>query len=66
MSGAPSRDIGQYLNKSTTLPVSYKPKDLVTYAIAIGCDDERFVYRQSPNFQMYVLQATSGSGYYSS
>ena len=50
---APSRNIGQYLPKQVTLPVSFKKKDLLTYAIAVGCDEEKFVYTLDPDFQMF-------------
>ena len=46
-------DMSQYLNQPSILPVSYKRRDLITYALAIGCIDEIYLRHDHPSFQMF-------------
>ena len=44
------------LHLSRGLPrpqVSYTKKDLLIYAVGIGCDEEKFTYAQNADFQMF-------------
>jgi acyl dehydratase len=44
-------DITKYLGKTApTVPVSYTRKDLILYAIGIGCQDLNYVYENHPQF----------------
>ena len=51
----PSRDMQQYLDPkySTVLPVSFNKKDLLIYAVGIGCNDEKWVYAENESFEMF-------------
>ena len=52
---APSRDVSQFIGKQTEelFPFSYGKRDLLVYAVAIGCDEEKFTYELNYEFQMF-------------
>ena len=61
-SSPPPTDMQRYLDQPSNkkiLKVSYKKKDLLTYAIAIGCQDERFIHAKNPNFSMFPTYPVS-------
>lgn len=43
-------DTEQYLNKWTEQKVSYNKRDLLTYAVGIGCDELNFVFEHDEDF----------------
>lgn len=43
----------EYLNKWAEQKVSYNKRDLLTYAVGIGCDDMNFVYENDENFAAF-------------
>jgi len=50
---APILDAAQYMDKPNVLQVSYNKKDLLIYAVGIGCDEERFTYEQNKDFEIF-------------
>jgi len=47
-------DVTKYIGKSSsTEKVSYNKKDIILYAIGIGCTELNFVYENSPNFSIF-------------
>jgi peroxisomal enoyl-CoA hydratase 2 len=46
-------DIQPLLNQPATVAVSYNRRDLITYAVGIGCDELRFVYENDPDFAAF-------------
>ena len=37
-------ETASFLNKWTTQDVAYNKRDLLTYAVGIGCSETRFIY----------------------
>eukprot|EP01125_Pyxidicula_operculata_P006349 TRINITY_DN2203_c0_g1_i1.p1 TRINITY_DN2203_c0_g1~~TRINITY_DN2203_c0_g1_i1.p1 ORF type:complete len:292 (-),score=68.20 TRINITY_DN2203_c0_g1_i1:134-1009(-) len=46
-------DVTEYLGKETTAQVSYTRRDLILYAIGIGCDELRYVYENESDFAAF-------------
>jgi len=47
-------DITKHIGQTApTVPVSFNRKDLILYAIGIGCQELNFVYENSPNFSAF-------------
>jgi len=46
-------EITKVLNIPKEVPVSYKKKDLLIYAVGIGCEEERFTYELNPDFEIF-------------
>jgi len=47
-------DVTKFINlTSPTILVNYTRRDLILYAIGIGCDELNFVYENSPNFAAF-------------
>ena len=46
-------DTSKFLNKWTTQDVSYLTRDLLTYAVGIGCTDLNFVYENDKGFEAF-------------
>lgn len=46
-------DTSKFLNKWVEIPVSYNKRDLLTYAVGIGCDELRWVYENDEDFAMF-------------
>ena len=53
MSGKPIVETEGYLNKWVEQKVSYNKRDLLTYAIGIGCTELNFVYENNPGFAAF-------------
>jgi len=48
------KDISSFIGKaSPDIKVSFNKRDLILYALGIGCDDLNFVYENSPNFAAF-------------
>ena len=45
-------DTSKFLNQWTTQKVSYLTRDLLTYAVGIGCTDLNFVYENNKGFDL--------------
>ena len=48
-----SVDCAQFLNKWVSQEVSYNARDLLTYAVGIGCQDLQFTYENDGDFQAF-------------
>ena len=46
-------DTSKFLNQWTTQKVSYLTRDLLTYAVGIGCTDLNFVYENNKGFEAF-------------
>ncbi len=46
-------DTSKFLNNWTTQPVSYLTRDLLTYAVGIGCTSLNFVYENDEGFEAF-------------
>lgn len=46
-------DTNKFLNKWTTQDVSYLRRDLLTYAVGIGCEELNFVYENNKQFEAF-------------
>jgi len=42
--------LNEHIGKSASAKVSYNTRDLILYAIGIGCNDLKYVYENDPNF----------------
>lgn len=49
----PEVDTEQYLNKWAEQKVGYNKRDLLTYAVGIGCTELNFVYENDPDFAAF-------------
>jgi hypothetical protein len=48
-----SLDVTQYIGKEASTTVSYNRKDLILYAVGIGCTELPFVYENAPGFSAF-------------
>jgi acyl dehydratase len=48
-----SQSVREMVGKSVSIPVAYNKKDLIIYAVGIGCEEEQFVYEKNKAFQMF-------------
>lgn len=48
------QNTSQFLNKWSEVKTSYNTRDLITYALGIGCDEMEFLYENSMEFQPFV------------
>jgi len=46
-------DITRYIGQESSTTVSYNRKDLILYAVGIGCNDLPFVYENAPGFAAF-------------
>uniref|UniRef100_A0A7S4NQ34 MaoC-like domain-containing protein n=1 Tax=Paramoeba aestuarina TaxID=180227 RepID=A0A7S4NQ34_9EUKA len=46
-------DVSGLIGQSATIDSSYNRKDLITYAIGIGCDELRYVYENDGDFEAF-------------
>lgn len=46
-------ETSQYLNKWVTQEVAYNARDLLTYAVGIGCTELQYVYELDSDFQAF-------------
>eukprot|EP01061_Rhynchopus_euleeides_P019639 TRINITY_DN3222_c0_g1_i1.p2 TRINITY_DN3222_c0_g1~~TRINITY_DN3222_c0_g1_i1.p2 ORF type:complete len:323 (+),score=139.48 TRINITY_DN3222_c0_g1_i1:64-969(+) len=46
-------DTSTYLNEWREQPATYNRRDLLTYALGIGCDEMQFVYEKDKNFAAF-------------
>jgi len=54
MTASPAQlDAAAYLGNPVNLPVTYNKKDLLIYAVGIGCDEERFTYELNKDFEAF-------------
>lgn len=48
-----------FIKNPIVVPVSYKKKDILIYAVAVGCDEERWVYELNKDFEMFPMMPAS-------
>lgn len=46
-------DVRGFLGKGSSIPVSYTKRDLILYALGIGCDELRYVYEDNDSFAAF-------------
>lgn len=54
-------DVSQYLGKWTEQKFSYNQRDLITYAVGIGCTELRFVYENHEDFCAFPTYGLLGA-----
>lgn len=51
--------LADYMATPIVLPASYKKKDVLIYAVGIGCTEDRFLYELHPDFEVFPLFPSS-------